>query len=315
MKVTLDLDELLQNKQITQAEYDKFSRFSSASTGLLGFNILVGFGVIAVCAAAMALVPTPFTAMAIGFCALVVGVLLLRQSQARWHVLANICLLVGALMAGAGLILIDRGSLSSMLIVTVLFAAIAIFAKSRLLAVLATLMLAGCVGVQTGYFHAGYSLGVQKPIYTVILFAIVAYGLHRLSALLPPAYEKIAVAAARTSVMLVNFGFWVGSLWGGHLSRDYGVERTLANGYVSPAAFAILWAVALLATGAWAWRSNRRWVLNTVATFLAINLYTQWFEYFDVNPGSLLIAGLVALAAAVGLHFTNSAMKQRTDAA
>src|SRR5699024_8817035 len=113
MKITLDLDELLQNKQITQVEYDKFSRLAAASTGSLAFNILVGFGVIAVGAAALALIPAPITAIAIGLCALAAGVLLLRPNLAQWQVLANICLLVGALMAGGGLIMADRGSLSS----------------------------------------------------------------------------------------------------------------------------------------------------------------------------------------------------------
>lgn len=312
MKVTLDLDELLHNGDITQADYEKLSRLAAATTGSLAFNLLVGFGIVAVAAAAMALTPTPMTAVVIGLCVLLGGILLRRANLTQWQLLANICMLVGALMAGGGLIVGDDGSLASMLTVTVAFGVVAVLARSRLMAVLATLMLGGCIGARTGYFHASYGLEIQKPIYTIVLFSLVAAGLHRLSRALPASYLKITEAASRTAVFLVNFGFWVGSLWGDHFGRGYAVERTLAHGYISAPLFAILWAVALLATAIWAWRNNRRWVLNTVAIFAAIDLYTQWFENLEANAGSVLIAGLVALAAAVGLSFLNTAMRRRT---
>lgn len=311
MKVTLDLDELLHGGDITQAEYEKLSRLAGAGTGSLAFNLLVGFGIVAVAAAAVALIPTPLTAIVLGLCTLSGGFFLHRTSPAQWQLLANICILIGALMAAAGLIAGDDGSLASMLTVTVAFAVIAVFARSSLMAVLATLMLAGCIGSRTDYFHASYGLEIQKPIYTIVLFSFIAGGLYRLSRAIPAAYLKITEAAARTSVFLVNFGFWVGSLWGDHLGRSQLAEPTLANGYISAPVFAVLWGLALLAAGIWAWRGNRRWVLNTAAIFAAINLYTQWFEYLEADPGSVLIAGLVALAAAVALSFVNTAMKQR----
>lgn len=311
MKVTLDLDALLHSQDITEAEYEKLRHLAAASTGSLAFNLLVGFGIVAVAAAALALVPSPMTALVIGAGVLLMGILLNQANLTQWRLLANICILIGALMAGGGLIVGDAGSLASMLTVTVAFAVVAVFSRSSLMAVLATLMLGGCIGASTGYFHAGYELQIQKPIYTIVLFSAVAIGLHRLSSVLPANYLKLTEAAARTSVFLVNFGFWVGSLWGDHLGRGYAAERTLANGYVSAPAFAVLWALALLATGVWAWRGNRRWVLNTVAIFAAINLYTQWFEHLDTSPGSVLAAGLLALAIAVGLSFVNSAMRQR----
>jgi len=311
MKVTLDLDELLHKGDITQAEHDKLSRLAAATTGSLAFNLLVGFGIVAVAAAALALVPTPLTAVVIGVCLLLAGIALHRAQLAQWQLLANICILIGALMAGGGLIVGDDGSLASMLTVTVAFALVSVFARSSLMAVLATLMLAGCIGSSTGYFHASYGLEIRKPIYTIVLFALIAAGLYRLARVMPAAYLKISEAAMRTSVFLVNFGFWVGSLWGDHLGRASAAEPTLANGYIGAPVFAVLWALALLAAGIWAWRRNRRWVLNTVAVFAAIDLYTQWFENLDADAGSVLLAGLLALAAAVALSFVNTAMQRR----
>ncbi len=301
MKVTLDLDRLLDEGKISQAEYERLDELAAESTGSLAFNLLIGFGVIAVSAAALALVPAPATAVVIGLFVLICGLALLRSGSEQWGLLANICILVGALMTGGGIVTAFQGSLASILSVTAIFAVAAIVAGSSLLAVLATLMLSASLGARTGYFHATYFLLVQEPTLTVLVFAALAIGLYQLSKKLPADYAQLAIAAARTGVFLVNFGFWVGSLWG---------ERSDARAVIIPdAVFAVVWALALIATALWAWKRNRRWVLNTVATFAGIHFYTQWFEYLGASPGNLLVAGLLALAFALGLRHLNSKMK------
>ncbi len=304
MKVTLDLDQLLNDEKITQFEYDKFSALGAKSTSSLVFNILIGFGVVAVSCAALALVPSPTTAIVIGLCILTLGLVLLRNSSEQWKVLANICILVGALMAGGGTVIEAKGSLLSFLSVTLIFALAGIFARSTLLAVLATLMLSASVGARTGYFHASYFLVIREPIITIILFSLLAVSLYQLSKRLSPEYERISIASSRTAVFLVNFGFWVGSLWGD--------KTETGEIIISDSSFAVLWAVALVATGIWAWKQNLRWVLNTVATFGGIHFYTQWFENLEASPGTILVAGLIALGFAVGFKKLNNTMKANT---
>ena len=75
--------------------------------------------------------------------------------------------------------------------------------------------------------------------------------------------------------------------------------------FLPPNAFALGWAVALIAAGAWAARENRRWVVNVVTVFGAIHFYTQWFERLSATPLSILIAGLATLGLAVGLFMWN----------
>jgi iron complex transport system permease protein len=70
-------------------------------------------------------------------------------------------------------------------------------------------------------------------------------------------------------------------------------------------AFSILWAVALLATGIWAVKVNRRWLVNLVAVFAGIHFYTQWFERLGATPLSVLLGGLVILASALALWALN----------
>ena len=99
-------------------------------------------------------------------------------------------------------------------------------------------------------------------------------------------------------MFLVNFGFWVGSLWG---------DRTKAGEVViADWVFAGLWAIALLAAGIWGWRSSRRWLVNVVAVFGGIDFYTQWFERLGASAQTVLIAGLLALGFAVGLRVLNA---------
>lgn len=301
MKITLDIDKLLEEDTISREEYDRLKDLAARSTSSLAFNILIGFGVIAVSGAALALVPEAAAAVVIGLCILVLGLLILRRHPRQWAVLANICVLVGALMAGGGIVVLGEGGLAAILVVTALFALAAVFAGSSMLAVLATLMLSTGIGARTGYFHASYFLFIREPALTVALFSILAVGLYYLSGSLPPLYERLAIAASRTSLFLVNLGFWVGSLWGDR-TPDYEVM-------IPDEVFSVVWAAALIATAVWAWRRNRRWVLNTVAVFGGIHFYTQWFETLGASPGTVLLAGLLALGFALGLRGINLRMK------
>jgi len=300
MKVTLDLDQLLAEEKISQAEYQRFSEFAARGTSSLAFNILIGFGVIAVSASALALVPEPATAIIIGALLLIAG-LGIGRTQTRWNILANICILIGTMMNGGGIITAAAGSMLSFWAVTAMFTLAGIASRSSLLAVLATLMLAATIGARSEYAHANYALIIQQPITTVIVFTLLAIGLYLLAGHLSTLYQRIALASARTGLFLVNFGFWVGSLWG---------EQTKAGVMIlSDAMFAILWALALLGAAVWAWKQNRRWMLNAIATFACIHFYTQWFERLDTSPGTVLIAGLLALAFAAGIRSINVNMK------
>jgi hypothetical protein len=298
VKVTIDLDKLLEEGKISQAEYDKFTQFSARGTAALAFNILVGFGVIAVSGATLVLLPTPTTAIALGLVICAAGIALVYARYEQWMVLANICVVVGALLFGGGIIKAGEGSVGSFLVVAAAFAGAGVLARSWLLTVLAVLALSSCLGARTGYLHAMYFLGIQEPTLTVLLFTIFSIGTYQLSKRLAADYQGIAIAASRTGVFLVNFGFWIGSLWG---DRKQGGEIVIADWV-----FAGLWAIALIAAGVWAWKRNRRWLVNVVAVFGGIHFYTQWFERLGASAVTVLVAGLLALGFAIGLRALNA---------
>lgn len=302
MKVTLDLTKLLEEGKITQAEFEKLRRLSAQGTGSLAFNLLIGFGVIAVSGASLALLPTPATAIILGVIVAVIGILLVQTRSRQWGVLANICILVGSLLLGGGVIAFGEGSVSAFLLVAILFSTAGIMARHGLLITLAVLALSSCIGARAAYFHATYFLGIQEPTVTVLLFSLLSIGLYRLSKHFAADYRRLALIGARTAVFLVNFGFWIGSLWG---------DRLKPGEVVIPAwLFAVLWAAALIAAAVWAAKQNNRWILNTAASFGAIHFYTQWFEHLGATPATVLFAGLLALGFAMGLWRFNRQLRE-----
>ncbi|MBN1698569.1 MAG: hypothetical protein JW881_13725 [Spirochaetales bacterium] len=304
MKIVLDPERLLEEGKIDKNEYDKLHALGAKSTSSLAFNLLLGFGVIAVSLGSVAFIPTEETGIIVGLVVLCFGIGFLRTSLVKqWKILAYICVLVGSLISGGATIMIGDYSPEAFLIVAAVFLAAGIFSKSGLLVVLAVFAGASSIGARTGYFHAMYFLGIREPGLTVVVFTAIAIGFYHLSKVLPADYAGLAIAASRTSVFLVNFGFWIGSLWGDDFN---GLLCFEADDWM----FAVLWALALLATGAWAWFRNRRWVVNIVAVFGGIHFYTQLFENLGANPRSLFIGGVFTLAFAVGLKVLNAVMEK-----
>lgn len=314
MKITLDLTALVEQGKLTPEEAERLRALAARDTGSLAINILLGFGVVAVSAGAVALLPTPATALAVGLVLFVIGLAFTFGRSESWRLLAQICLVVGALMFCGGVLALGKGSLSAMLIVTAALAAAAVVARSGLLMAAAVLALGACLGARAGYWHATYALAIYEPAVTIVLFSLVALAAYMVSKRLTADYERLALIAARTSVFMVNFGFWVGSLWGDNLRlvrsilhNDPNILNSVAVGpqIISPVAFAAGWAVALLGVGLWGMHANRRWVVNVAAVFGAIHFYTQWFDRLGPGPMSFIVGGLLMLAFALGLWSFN----------
>jgi hypothetical protein len=306
MKITLDISKLVEDRKLTAAEAERLKTLASQETGSLAINSLIGFGVVAVAGGAVALLPTPLTAVGLGLALGAAGFAIVLYRVTQWSVLGQICLVIGALMLGGGVMAYGQGSPASALLVTVAFALAAVAARSSLLTALAVLAASACLGARTGYSHAMYSLAIFEPTLTVVLFSALALATYQASKRLPADYERIALMASRTSIVLVNFGFWIGSLWGDPLLLLRGLNGAdLRRLFLTPVVpdwlFSIVWALALIAAGAWAARVNRRWLVNVVAAFGAIHFYTQWFERLGATPVSVLLGGVVMLAVALAL--------------
>ena len=322
MKVTLDLSQLVETGKLTPAEAERLRGLAARDTGSLGINILVGFGIVAVAAGIGALVPSVATAIALGGLLAAIGFGLLSTRNETWGLLAQICLVIGSLAFCGGLAVLDEGALRVMLLDVLVLMLAGVFARSGLLIAVAVLSLGACLGSSTDYWHAMYSLDVEEPTFTILVFSAIALVGYGVSLRVVATYERLALIAARVAVLMVNFGFWVGSLWGDDLvrlrswlgSRPAPAEDDVRSVAISAVAFGIAWAVTLLVVGVWAVRENRRWIVNTVAVFAGIHFYTQWFEKLGANPGSVLVAGLLMLAFALGLWSFNRRLERTAPA-
>jgi len=301
MKVTLDIDKLHREGRISAAEYAKLKGSAAADTGSLALNILLGFGVIATAGGTLALLQSAAGSIVLGAGLVFAGIILAGRAPKVWGVLSSILLLVGALLAGGGILALTHARPVGFMAVTALLLLAGISARSGLLVSLATLALSPTIGAATAYTHATYSLVIEQPALTVILFSLLSWGAYRMSLGMEPELQRLALISARTSLFLVNFGFWVGSLWGDSLGRGE-VRWHMGHAQAVPDwAFALAWAAALFMTGTWAARENRRWVVNLVAVFGAIHFYTQYFERLGASPGTTSLAGLAAIGIALAL--------------
>jgi iron complex transport system permease protein len=297
VRVTLDLTDLLRRGEIDQAEFDKLKTLGARGASALAFGLLIGFGVVAVSLGLIALIPDALTGIVVGVPMLSAGLVMYRAGLREWEVLAHILVLVGALTLGGGIAILGEASGASFLLIVALFGAAGIAARSSLLVVLAVMALSASLGAWSAYSHATYTIGIAWPAVTVVVFGALALGAYHLSKHLADGYDHLALMAARAAVFVVNFGFWIGSLWGDEIEPlGIVVDRWV---------FVLLWAAALLATGLWAARVKRRWVINVVAVFGAIHFYTQWFERLGAAPLTVLLAGLIALGLALALWHLN----------
>src|SRR6185437_4651678 len=185
MKITLDISRLVEEGKVTPEEAQRLIALASRETGSLAINILIGFGVVAIAAGAVALVPTPLTAVTLGLALTAAGFAVLVSRVKQWDVLGQICLVIGALMFCGGVIAFGEGSLAAMLIVTAVLALIAAAARSSLLTVLAVLAASACLGAKAGYAHAMYSLAIFEPTLTIVLFSALAFAAYQVSKRLP----------------------------------------------------------------------------------------------------------------------------------
>ena len=113
MKITLDISRLVEEGKVTPEEAQRLIALASRETGSLAINILIGFGVVAIAARAVALVPTPLTAVTLGLALTAAGFAVLVSRVKQWDVLGQICLVIGALMFCGGVIAFCEGSLAA----------------------------------------------------------------------------------------------------------------------------------------------------------------------------------------------------------
>lgn len=294
MKVMLDLDELVRQGKLNASEAERLKAFALQETNTLGSNIFLAFGIVAVVAGAGVLLPTLETALILGGMLFALGLGLTIAKVDRWAVFAQIVMVIGALVLGAAIIALAGESLLVKLALAAGLAVTAVIATSGLLAGLAMLMLGAAIMTGADMWEPTSYLAV-----TIAIFSALVLALYIVSLRLEPVYERLAIIAMRTGILVINLAFLCGSLFGDSM---LGLDSLV---------FTVGWAVALILLGVWAVFANRRWVVNSAAVFGSIHFFTQWFIALGAQPFSILVGGLLLIGFGLGLARFNQIQHAR----
>jgi len=305
MKIVLNIKELLEEGQIDQTEYDKLLLLSKRQTTSLAFNLLLGLGIVATSIGAIALAPSPYSCLLFGLIVSVVGLLFKIKVSDQWMVLSITCIISGLLLISAAIVWFEdywfqATTYRSVSVIVFILGFSAYFLKSSLLFALSVLSLSTLLSLGVGYEFASYFIWIEYPLLTIITFSILSICFYSLSKKVSGDDEKLLLTGSRVSVLLVNLGFWIGSLFG---------DIWLEPAYF----FSIMWALAILGVGYWAWKANRVWLINVLGVFGSIHFYTQWFETLGAQPESLFLGGVIAVGIAILFKRFNNNLKVETQ--
>jgi iron complex transport system permease protein len=336
MKLLVDVAKLEADGTITPQQGVEIRRAAAADTGTLAINVMATIGAFAVVAGLLAMRPTSVQVAVIGLGLTLSGALIRKLRPTQVGFLGSSLIVIGAVLLAAGLILKCSGvaprassflfacpatpkwygHMVLFLIAAAWLLAVGALAQNGLLVVLSAFALAGALGSSTGYWHASYGLLVRESTVTIAVFGLLGALASYLSMqVLQEPYARLARLFALMALLWVNFGFWVGSLWGDHpleawmapdvMSPPYSKEAWDALQawkakafFISRDVYAAAWALALAGVGAWGAMHSRRGAVNMAATFGGIHFYTQWFERLRATPEMVIAAGIIAVAMA-----------------
>lgn len=330
-RITLDLDRLLAAGLLQAEEAERLRRLAQPPVvNRILANVLLIFGAFMVVAGILVLSPPLDVGLGLAVAALGIGGYLVFQAREEWGLLGQTLVLMGVvgLSGWAGLRFEELGSNWPGLVapfIAMITVAGAIAFRNHVLAALAPIAVANLVGAGTAYWHASYALYVSEPTVTLLLFGALAALLFRLRPRLPDNLAGGALIAARVSFVMMNLGFWVGSLWGDHLGALWlapTVEtwttayRTWEAGafFVPEIAFSLAWPVVLALTLYIGLRTHHRFIANASVVFLAIHAYTQFFEALRYNAEALVIGGAGLIVLGIVLFRFDRWQRERTSA-
>jgi len=315
MNILIDVDKLEREGVLTPELAATLRKSATRETGSAAINVLLAFGAAAVAGGLCVLFPSPPLAAAIGLGFIAAGFALEKAFARQWGLVGRIWMIVGALtLSGIVGFWLDR-PMEGALVAAAILGGVAVLAQSHLLIALAPLALGAALGGSTGYWSGCYEIAIREPTLAILAFTLLGAVAWAIALRGPPLIAGLSLTFTRICVILVNFGFWVGSLWGdspGALWRDS--SRAAARHEIPASAFAIGWAVALLLALFWGARYGRRFLVNIVATFAGIHFYTQWFERLGATPLTVISGGIVAILLGLGFWRYNQSALARPAA-
>lgn len=225
-----------------------------------------------------------------------------RQSlQQQWHYSTEFILFLGVLLTAVAIwqlgVLLDNGSghvAPLFLIGCIIYAIVGFFSRSSLVWLFALLALGNWFGAETGYISGwgAYWLGMNYPIRFVLFGSILLLLCYFLRGLL--LRRRLFTMTKIMGLLYLFIALWIMSIYG-----NYDEDSWYSTGRLQILPWAILFAVAAIVCIYISLKTDDGILRGFGLTFLGINLYTRFFEYFWDS----LHAGLFFLILAVSLVF------------
>lgn len=314
--VRLNLPALVGAGKVTAEEASRLAAL--ATTGdwrRLFANLFLIFGALLTVAGILALAPSTHIGLALAAFALIGGSALHLHRSEHWWLLGRAAILMGILgLSGwIGIVLSDMPKpwpVATWPLITGVLTIGAIAYRDAFLAALAPVALGYALGGGTGYWFASYALFVEEPVVTTLVFSGLTMATNFMRWKSQGTMSTIALVAGRVSFIIMNFGLWVGSLWGdrpGSAWWDHAQPwedlRAQMNStlFIPAEPFALVWCGISLVTIYLGTRLGHRFIANASLVFLAINLYTQFHEVLVASPWGLVAGGLMLIALAIAI--------------
>ena len=271
----------------------------------------MSFGAVAVAAGIIALEPAFATGAALGIALVAIGLGISFDAAEQWGLLGTATTIIGALLLAGGIIGFVEADFTGLAFSALLFLALAIAIRSNFLMALVPLTLVDArqrYRLHARRVHADCERALDHDRVLCVPRGCRVPSLAARRASLSAVADHLcpSVADPRQLRLLdrLAVGRYPGETWAQGEGLTIVVEpRGLARRslHVPEIAFIIGWAIVIIAVGAWAARTNRRWVVTTAAFFGAIEFYTQWFERLGAEPWAIIVAGLTIVAFAIAL--------------
>ena len=161
------------------------------------------------------------------------------------------------------------------------------FAKSPMVWLFALLSLGGWFGAETAYWTGGYYLGMGQPLRFVFFGgALTAAALHLRKNL---KFEPFFTITLIMGLLYLLVALWILSIWGNG-----------SHGYSGSHLELLFWGILFaLAAGGAIWlglKMDMKLLRGFGLTFLFINLYTRFFEFFWGTMDKAIFFGIIGLS-------------------
>ena len=161
------------------------------------------------------------------------------------------------------------------------------FAKSQTVWLFALLSLGGWFGAETEYWMGGYYLGMGQPLRFVLFGGVLtgaAFWLRK-----RPPFKPFFTITLIMGLLYLLVALWILSIWGN--GSDY-----YRGSHLELLSWSVLFSLAACGAIWLGLKTDIKLLRGFGLTFLFINLYTQFFEYFWGAMNKSIFFGLIGLS-------------------